>query len=64
MTIPETILHEIRQGRNSVRAIHLSQPSLAKDDIRTAVNRLLFRGEVDRVGRGKFAIKGHDQGAV
>lgn len=58
MTIAETILNEIRQGRNTVRSIRLSQPTLMEDDIRAVVRGMLFRGELERVGRSRYGIPG------
>lgn len=56
MTMQETILQEIRQGRNSVRSIRLSQPTMMKEDVRYVVRSLLYRGQIERVGFGKYGI--------
>ena len=56
MTAQQAVLQEIRQGRNTVRAISLSRPEIPEDAIRTTVHSLLFRGDIERVGRGKYAI--------
>lgn len=56
MTYPEIILQEIHLGRNSVRAIQLSQQTLMAEDIRAVVRKLLYRGQIDRVSTGKYKI--------
>jgi len=56
MTYAEIILHEIYHGRNTIRAISESQRTMMLHDIRSAIARMLYAGQIVTTARGKYAI--------